>query len=308
MNREEISAMIGNMADRHINEALEYENHMFLNSKRIWKKIAAAAAIFMIGVTGIGTITFAANVDFRNAVIQFISHFSEKEKNDIREGHLTANLSKEDALHIFLYQLQKEGKQLKYGENGFDYTFIEENSVDAKAIIACKNEKEYLLVELAGSEIEPEVFAWKVKSYQKITSGQAENLLSSNEKRAVLDEQEWTEEDAKKAQDNVIKATEKKGKIYRAINKNNIAVLTEEETALLVSMFEQYKEDDDNAWWGHGDSNNDYVILLPGQDIMLTKKGYVIRDTTGSETIAYILKADDLKRVKKILIKYNVWQ
>ena len=164
MNREEISVIIGNIAERHINEALEYENHIFSRNQRIAKKIAATAAIFMLSVTGIGTIVFAANVDFRNAVICFISSFSEKEKNDIRDGHMTANLSKEDTLLEFLHQFQEEGKQLKYGENGFDYTLIEENSAEAKAIVTCKSEKEYLLVELKGSEIEPEVFAWKVQT------------------------------------------------------------------------------------------------------------------------------------------------
>ena len=75
---------------------------------------------------------------------------------------------------------------------------------------------------------------------------------------------------------------------------------------MLVSIFEQYKEDDDNAWWGHGESKNDYTIVLPSQNILLTKKGYVIRDMKEAETIAYILKKEDLKKIRQIFKKYNI--
>lgn len=305
MNREEISALIENIADRHIEEALEYEHSTSISNKKTWRKIAAAVAISVLGAAGIGTIAFAASEDFRHAVIRLVSHFSDNEKEDIRDGHMTTSLSKEDTLSEFLYQYQEEKNLLRYGENGFEYTFIGENGVDAKAIVSCENEGEYLFVELEASEIEPEVPVWKIKAYRIITSAQAEKLLSGDEKHDIANEDKWTEEDEKKAQDSTIRVTEKKGKIYAPANKDNVVTLTEEETDMLGSIFEQYKEDDDNAWWDHGGSSDDYVILLPEQDYMITKKGYVIRGE-GTEAIAYILNAEDLKSVIKIFEKYKL--
>ena len=302
MNREEISFILGSIADRHIEEALEYEHDVVLGSKKIWKKVVAAVVIFVLGVTGLGTITFAANENFRNAVIRFVSSFSEGEKIEIREGHMTTNLSREDTLLEFLHQLQEERNLLRYGEDGFDYTFVEENSADVKVVVACKKEEEALLVELERSEIEKEVWAWKVKSYQMIPSEQAEKLLSGNEKKdSAPDKQEWTEEDEKKARDSAIKVTGKWGKIYRAIDKDHIVTLTEKETDMLASVFDRYQEDEEDGWYGQ---DYDYVILLPNHDLMMTEKGEVIEEK-GDETIGYKMKANDLKRIMKLFKKHH---
>jgi len=80
MKKEKISKVIGELADRHIEDALYCEKKIFFEGWGRWKKAAACAALAAVCILGMAGIAFASNVKFREIVVTFISSFSEKEK------------------------------------------------------------------------------------------------------------------------------------------------------------------------------------------------------------------------------------
>lgn len=160
MNKEKISTALGEIADKHIT----------------FKKAAACIALIIASSLGVTGITFAANADFRNAVVKLFSSFSEEEKISIRNGHMTSSLDMEDALIEFLHNFNDKnmghGEKVQYG----DYKFLKESIENVNVIVACESVQYKLLVNMKGEEIEDGVMAWKAASYQLISSKEADKL------------------------------------------------------------------------------------------------------------------------------------
>lgn len=86
MNREKISIAIGELADRHIQEALDYEkkNYVSFRYMAIFKKAVACIALVIVSLFGVAGLAFTANADFRNATIKLFSELLEEEKYQLR--------------------------------------------------------------------------------------------------------------------------------------------------------------------------------------------------------------------------------
>lgn len=305
MKKEIISDIIGNLAERHIEEALNYEEKLFCKNRKSLSNAAACVAAIMIGILGTTAIAFAANKDFRNTIIQFVSGFSEEETGQINNGHMTMNLDKEDMLIEFLHGFDNKetDAKLKYDENGFEYIFQEDNANNIKAVVSCESEDVYLIVNIEKTEIEG-VSAWKVKSYQFVSSAQVDEMLSDSAKKDIEVREESGDGQNGTETDGVIKATEKCGKIYNALHKGekDIAELTAKETERVKSILEKYKKDDEEGWDGE---NYNYIILLDNQDFMMTSEGEMIKEEKG-KTIGFKITDKDLKVIKELFHKYKI--
>lgn len=89
MNKEKISIAIGELADRHIQEALDYEKNNYASFRymAMLKKAIACIVLVIISLFGAAGIAFTANADFRSATIKLFSGLLEEEKISIKNGH-----------------------------------------------------------------------------------------------------------------------------------------------------------------------------------------------------------------------------
>ena len=311
MKRKKISQIMGELADRHIEDALYCGQRMF--SSR-WKKIAACVALVGISFFGVTGIAFAANDGFRKMVVTFFSDFSTEEKQQIRDGHGTVSMDETEVLVQFLHDFNEldwgNGVKATYGDNGFDYIVAEEDSKNIVAIVTCESETLKLLVKLKGEEIERGVLAWKVSSYQMITHDKADELLKSlmeKTQNAAVGEKDteirenW--EDA--SEKNMILADRQHGKIYHALHKEkkNIITMTPKETAKWQSILGAYENDE--AGWEGQDYN--YIVLFDQVSYMISEGGYVVKeDEKKHTTSAFKMNRRDLKQIMKLYDRYKI--
>jgi len=244
MKKEKISKVIGELADRHIEDALYCEKKIFFEGWGRWKKAAACAALAAVCILGMAGIAFASNVKFREIVVTFISSFSEKEKEEIRDGHATASLDRIDVLIGFLHDFNDnnmgDGEKVQYGENGFDYIILETNKTSTDIIVTCESEQLKLLVKIKEEEIEKGIKAWKIASYQFISCKEADRLLKMfPEESQIPANARESNKTKNEPKDSVISASKQRGKIYNALHKEkeNIITLTIEETIEFKSVF-----------------------------------------------------------------------
>lgn len=311
MKKEKISKVIGELADRHIEDALYCEKYLFFEGWRRWQKVVACVALISFCLFGMTGIAFAANADFRKMVVTFVSGFSEKEKEQIRKGHETTSLDRTDVLVEFLHDYNDNnmgnGVKAKYGENGFDYIVLEEGSKNVNIIVNCESEQLKLLVNLRGEEMEGGLQAWKIASYQMVTCEEADGLLKSFSGKPSIpaDEAEDAEmqNESKDSQNSVITASKEHGKIYHALHKEkeNIITLSEEETTEVKSIFGGYA--DDELGWEGQDYN--YIILFDEVEYVITEDGFVIKEDNNA-TSAFKMKGQDLKKVMELFERYKI--
>lgn len=308
MKREKISMVIGELADRHIEDALYCEKHMFFGGWRKWQKAAACAALIAFCFFSITGIAFTSNAEFRKMVVKFVTSFSEEEKTQIRNGHATASLDKTDVLIEFLHDFNDHnmgnGVRVQYSESGFDYVVLEKNSKNVNVIVTCESEQLKLLVNMKEEEIEEGVQAWKIVSYQLISCEEADELLKSFSEGyqiAMIERDNDKTEDNPK--DSVISASKQYGKIYHALHKKeeNIITLTKEETIELQSIFKSYTNDE-TGWEGQ---DYHYIVLFDKVDYMMTEDGFVIKENENI-TSAFKMKSRDLKKVMSLFERYKI--
>ncbi len=308
MKKEKISMVMGELADRHIKDALHCEQHVSFGGQRRWQKAAVCAALTVFCLFCMTGIAFASSAKFRKMVVTFVSGFSEEEKGEIRNGHLTTSMDKTDVLIDFLHHFNDNnmgnGVKAKYGESGFDYVILDENSKNTNIIVTCESEQLKLLVKIKGEEIEGEIQAWKIASYQLVSCEEADELLKSFLEKSQLPtdgrEDDGTWNDPK---DSAISASKQRGKIYHALHKEeeNIVTLTIEETRKFKSIFDSYINDE--IGWEGQDYN--YIILFDGVDYMITEDGFVIKEGKNIAS-AFKMKSQDLKKVMDLFKRYKI--
>lgn len=311
MKKEKISMVIGELADRHIEDALHYEKHVFLGEWRMWQKAVASVAMIVFLFFSITGIAFVSNASFRKMVVTFVSGFSEEEKEQIKNGHETTSLDRTDVLVEFLHNFNDNnmgnGVKAKYGENGFDYIVLEENSNNVNIVVNCESEQLKLLVNLKGEEIEGELQAWKIASYKLISYEEADELLKSfsGKPQISADGAEDTEmqDETNDSQKSVISASKLHGKIYHALHKDkeNIITLTKEETIEFKALFDSYANDE-TGWEGQ---DYNYIILFDDVQYVITEDGYVIKEAEKA-TSAFKMKSQDLKKVMNLFEQYKI--
>lgn len=285
-------------SDRIYAKIMSKRNNVWRRNRSRLRVAAASLALMLVA----GTTAYAASPSLRYVITRFISSFTDEEKEELIGGHGTKYLDKEEVILEFLHQFKDDRISIKQDENGFKYTEILESAGTENVIVACKDEKEYLLVRLEGTEIEDSVHAWKVKSYQIISESGAKSIISRAKKAGKIQKTEDSIMD--NPMDTVIKAGDKTGKIYDANDKNHIVALTVNETDELTEIFNEYNEDSEEGWEDEG-AEYHYVIKLPDHDIIFTKGGCVI-DETKEGTIAFVLKPKDLEKVRKVLKKLDI--
>ncbi len=307
MKKEKISMVIGELADRHIEDALHCEQHVFFRGWRRWQKAAACVALIIFCFFSMTGIVFASNAEFRKMLVKFVSSFSEEEKIQIRNGHVTTSMDKTDVLIDFLHDFNDNnmgnGVRVKYGERGFDYVVLEKNSKNINMIVTCESEQWKLLVDMRGEEIDRGIQAWKIASYQLISCEEADELLKAFSEESEIatieeDDEEWND-----PKDSVISASKEHGKIYNALHKEeeNIITLTIEETIKFRSIFESYINDE-IGWEGQ---EYNYIILFDEVDYMLTEDGFVIKEDKDA-TSAFKMKSQDLKKVMNLFERHKI--
>ena len=308
MKKEKISMVIGELADRHIEDALYFEENVYFRKWRSWQKAAACVALTAFCVFGMTGLAFASSAEFRTMVVKFASHFSEKEKTQIRNGHETTSMNKTDVLIAFLHDFNDKnmgnGVKVKYSENGFDYTVLEKNSQNITIIVTCESEQLKLLVTMKGEEIEEGIHAWKIASYQLVSLDEADKLFHSFSKgsqSAALDKD--NDEIGDDPKDNIISANKQRGKIYNALHKEeeNIITLTKKETIKFKSILESYTNDE-IGWEGQ---EYNYIILFDDVDYMITEDGFAIKEDKNT-TSAFKMKRRDLKKVMNLFERYKI--
>lgn len=307
MKKEKISQVIGELADRHIEDALYWEQHMFFGGWRRWQKVAACVALIGICLFSVTSIAFASSVEFRKMVVKFVSSFSEEEKLQIENGHATTSLDKIDVLVEFLHDFNDNdmgnGEKVKYSEDGFEYVILEENNKNVKILVDCESEQLKLLVNIGGEEIDGGIQGWKVASYQLMSCEEADKLLESFSGKHQISTNESEDDVWTKGKDGVISASKQHGKIYNALHKekDNIITLTKEETIEFKSAFESYK--DDEVGWEGQDYN--YIILFDEVSYMITEDGFVIKEEKNTTT-AFKMESKDLKKVMELFERYKI--
>ncbi|MCM1179741.1 MAG: hypothetical protein NC347_05770 [Clostridium sp.] len=308
MKREKISMIIGELADRHIEDALHCEQHTLWRGWRKWQKAVACVALATFCFFSVTGIAYASNVEFRKMVVKFVSSFSEEEKEQIKNGHETTSLDKIDVLVDFLHDYNEHnwgnGVKVKYAENGFDYIVFEKNNQNVNIIVTCDTEQFKLLVNMGGEEIEGGTQAWKVASYQLLSNEEADELLKSFSKetpRATVEEE--NDATSGNSEDSVISAGRQHGKIYNALHKEkeNIKTLTEKETQEFKSILGSYVNDE-TGWDGQ---EYNYIILFDDASYMMTVDGFVIKEEKNA-TSAFKMNARDLEEVVNLFERYKV--
>lgn len=305
MREETISKAIGKIAEHHIEEALCFENKEQIVSwnGRAFQNAAACIALVMLTLLGATTIVFASNERFRNAAVKLFSGFTEDDEAQIENGHMTGRLDKTDVLLTFLDDFNKNHpgeEKVKYN-NGYEYRFLEEKNGSITAVVTCESDK-FLLVIMEQQNIKEEVKAWNVVSYQYISSGQGEELLElCPESSDITGEDEGVQENP---MDSVIKADKQHAKIYNALHKEKIILLTGKETRALRKMLNAY-EYDENALWGGEDYN--IIVKTDTCTYMMTEDGYVVGENKGTGEIIFRLKENDLGEILSLLDKYEIF-
>ncbi len=308
MKKEKISMVLGELADRHIEDALYCEQHAYSGGWRRWQKAVACVALIAFCIFGMTGIAFAANAEFRKMVVELVSSFSEEEKTQIRNGHGTTSVNRTDTLIEFLHNFNDNnmgnGVKVKYSESGFDYVVLEKNSKDINIIVTCESDQLKLLVNMRGEEIEGGIQAWKITSYQLVSFKEADELLNSFSKESqVATVDEDNDEIRDDPKDSVISASKQRGKIYNALHKEeeNVITLTKEETIEFKSIFESYTNDE-IGWEGQ---EYNYIILFDEVDYMITEDGFVIKEDKNT-TSAFKMESQDLKKVMNLFERYKI--
>lgn len=305
MREDRISKVIGKISEHHIEEALwfEHKGQIIPQKGRTFQNAAACIAIVMLTLIGATAVVFASSEKFRNAAVKLFSGFTENDVALMEHGHMTGKLDKTDVLLTFLdafNQNNTQGERAK-NHNGYEYRFLEEKKGSITAVVTCESDK-YLLVRMEQQDIEGEVKAWSVVSYQFISSGQAGELLESCPEYPDI-----TGEDgggAESPMDSVIKADEKYAKIYNVLHKEKIILLTEDETKALRKMLNAY-EDDENPLWAAEDYN--ILIKTDKSTYMISENGYVVRKKLDKyKSIIFQLKENDLEEILSLLDKYGI--
>lgn len=304
MKKEKISKVIGEIAEHHIEEAANYEDKSYtlFAHWNTFQKAVACIALIIISLIGSTGIAFAANKDFRNVVINLFG-FTEEEKNEIENGHLTSKLNETDTLLTFLDEFNAKnmgnGEKVKF-DAGYDYTFLKDNDENINAVVVCESDKYRLLVTMKRQSIAEGVMGWYVASYQIISSKQAEEFIQSASQILKTGEKDETV----KTNPNVITADKLHGKIYNALHKEaeNIISLTEEETQDMKKIFDSYKHDENE--YGDGTLNK-FIIKFNDSDYMMTEGGSVT-GTRENKGIAFQLTKKDLEKVMSLFQKYKI--
>lgn len=308
MKKEKISKVIGEIAEHHIEEAANYEDksYTFFGYWNTIQKTVACIALIIITLIGSTSVAFAANKDFRNAVINLFG-FSKEEKNEIENGHLTGKLDKTDTLLTFLDEFNAKdmgnGKKVKF-DAGYDYTFLRDNGENVNAVVVCESDKYWLLVTMKQESIAEGVMGWYVASYQMISSKQAEELIQSASQILKIGE----EEETVNVNPNVITADKLHGKIYNAsynalhYDEKIIISLTEKETQDMKKIFNAYKNDENE--YGDGTLNK-FIVKFDDANYMMTEGGS-IAGRKGNKSIAFQLTKEDLEKVMSLFQKYKI--
>lgn len=308
MKKEKISEVIGELADRHVKDALCCEQNIFHRGWERWQKAVACAALIVICFFSMTGIAFASNAELRKMIVAFISSFSKEEKEEIKNGHTTTSLDKIDVLIDFLHDFNDNnmgnGEKVKYDEYGFEYVILEENSENVNAIVTCESNQIKLLVNMKGEEIDEGVQAWKIASYQLISCEDANKFLESfSEEHQTSEKMGKADEIQNEAQNSVISASKKHGKIYNALHKEkeNIITLTEDETIEFKTIFKSYTNNE--IGWDGQDYN--YIILFDEVIYMITEDGFVIKEYK-NDTSAFKMSNQDLKTVMSLFERYKI--
>ena len=309
MKKEKISKVIGEIAEHHIEEALNYDQKQYphFGHWKTFQKAAACIALIIIGLVGTTGIAFAASKDFRNVVIHLFG-FTKEEKKEIENGHMTGKLDKIDTLLTFLDEFNnKNMEKVKYN-NGYEYKFLEENNGHVDVIVVCESDKYRLLVSMKQESIAEGVMGWYAASYQMISSEQAEELIMSSTQNPENTEKTEEEQDDvdHNANDNVLKADKEHAKICNGLHKEeeNIISLTKKETQDMIELFESYEHDDNTVW---GDGLNKFFILFDKSKYYMTESGYVLGEKEGEgKHISFKLTKKDLEKVMSLFHKYGI--
>ena len=311
MKTEKIATVIGEIAEHHIEEALNYEQNQYtlLSHWKTFQKTAACIALITLSLIGCTGIVLAANKDFRNVVINLFG-FTEEEKIQVENGHTTGKLDKTDVLLTFLDELKNKsigkGVKIKYND-GYEYKFLKDNHEHINVIVVCEPEHYRLLVNMKQESITEGVIGWYVASYEIISSEQADKLImsfSENPENAEKTEEGQSEEGQSSVNDNVIKADDEQGKIYNALHKEeeNIISLTKKETHDMKKIFDRYENDVNE--YGDGQLCK-FIILFDNSEYMMTEGGSVAGEK-GNKAIAFKLTKKDLKKVMSLFHKYKI--
>lgn len=326
MKKEKISAVIGDIASRHIEEALDYGQAYQepVYWKRI-KKAAACAALVIIALSGAFVIAYSANAGFRGMVTRLFSGFSEEEKILIENGHMTGNLDKTDTLIGFLHNFNDNdmgnGEKVKSGDDGFEYKFLEENIDSANIIAACESGQYSLLINMKGTETGDGVMAWKVASYQLVSYEEAEQMTGryfpepENAQKTKEAKETKKPDETENPMDSVIRASKRHARIYNTpyydkahnIVERKIASLSEEETEEARKIFDKYQNDNDGEM-----SDINLIIVFDKREYVITEEGWVTESVvhknglSGKEIKIFKMTKKDLQKIMSLFDKYKI--
>ena len=310
MKQEKISKIIGELADHHIEDALYCKKQRFFDEWKRWQKAAACVALIIFCSFSMTGIAFASNAGFREMVVTFVTGFSEKEKEQIKNGHETICLDRTDVLIDFLHSFNDNdmgnGEIVTYSKNGFEYVFLDESDSNVNVLVTCESEQLKLLVNMKGEELDGGVRAWKIASYQLISCEEADELLKAFSGESGISTEEGTGQTGQtweEAENSVISASGKYGKIYHAMHKEkeHIITLTTEETIELKSVFAGYTNDE-TGWEGQ---EYHYIIRFEKVRYMMTKDGFVIREDEDAAS-TFRMNRKDTKKVMNLFRQYHI--
>lgn len=182
-------------------------------------------------------------------------------------------------------------------DNGYKYSLLADSKDKILSVVDCNLAEYKLVVTMKKKAYEDTTGIWQVVSYQVI------DMKAANEMLSELPEYERNEEEIENnGSVSIIEAKHDEVKIYNAFDKENIAVLTEEDGREIHSIFENYIPSEELTEVGL----TELVIKFEDVSYMFSVTGDVLIKEEDGKLSYILLSESDTERLLEYFDKNDI--